>query len=70
LESKAERMQILRKPPMATIKPNIIRYSSTEGVSRRQKVVLSRVGYTNITHAHRLSDDPKPYCNECEQKIT
>jgi hypothetical protein len=28
-----------------------------------------RMGYTNITHAHRLSDDPKPYCNECEQDL-
>jgi hypothetical protein len=28
------------------------------------------MGYTNITNAHRLSDDPKPYCNECEQDLT
>jgi hypothetical protein len=27
------------------------------------------IGYKNITHAHRLSDDPKPYCNECEQDL-
>jgi hypothetical protein len=57
---------------MATVKPNIRRYSSTEGFPRRQQVVVSRLrmGYTNITHAHRLSDDPKPYCNECEQDLT
>jgi hypothetical protein len=57
---------------MATVKPNIRRYSSTEGLPRRQQAVVSRLrmGYTNITHAHRLSDDPKSYCNECEQDLT
>jgi hypothetical protein len=55
--------------PMATVKPNI---RSTEGLARRQQVVLSRLrmGHTNITQAHRLVDDPKPYCNECEQDLT
>jgi hypothetical protein len=38
---------------IATFEPNIRRYSSTEGLPRG-------MGYTNITHAHRLSDDPKP----------
>jgi hypothetical protein len=57
---------------MATVKPNIRKYSSTEGLPRQQQVVVSRLpmGYTNITHAHRLSDDSKPYCNESEQDLT
>jgi hypothetical protein len=57
---------------MTTVKPNIRRYSSTEDLPRRLQVVVLRLrmGYTNITHAHRLSDDPKPYCNECEQDLT
>jgi hypothetical protein len=44
---------------MATVKPNICRYSSTEGPPRRQQVVVSRLwmGYTSIKHAHRLSDE-------------
>jgi hypothetical protein len=56
---------------MATVKPNIRRYSSTVGLPRRQQVVVSklRMGYTNITHEHKLSDDPKPYCNECKQDL-
>jgi hypothetical protein len=55
--------------PMATVKPNIRRYG---GTLRRQQVVVSRLrmGHTNIIHAQRLSDDPKPYCNECEQDLT
>jgi hypothetical protein len=36
---------------MATVKPIIRRYSSTEGLPRRQQVVVwrLRMGYTNIT---------------------
>jgi hypothetical protein len=68
LASKAGRMGNLMGP----VKPNTRRYSSNEALPRRQQVVVSRqrMGYTNITHAHRLSDDPKPYCNECEQDLT
>jgi hypothetical protein len=55
---------------MATVKPNIREYSSTEGLAQQVVVSRLRMGYTNITHAHRLSDDSKPYCNECEQDLT
>jgi hypothetical protein len=37
---------------MVTIKPHVDRYESTEGLPRRQKVAISRLGMgcTNITH--------------------
>jgi hypothetical protein len=59
---------------MATVKPNIRGYSSTEGLPQRQQVMGSRLrmGYTNfipITQAHRLTDDPHPYFNECKQDL-
>jgi hypothetical protein len=28
------------------------------------------MGYTNITHAYKLSDDSNPYCIECKQDLT
>jgi hypothetical protein len=57
---------------MVTIKTQVNRYKSTEGLPRRQQVAVSRlkIGYPNITHGYNISDELKPHCKACDQEVT
>jgi hypothetical protein len=57
---------------MVTIKPHVDKYKSTEGLPRRQQVAVPRlrIGYTNITHGYKISDELKLHCEECDQERT
>jgi hypothetical protein len=57
---------------MMATKPDVNRYSNTEGMPHRHQVIISRLrmGYTNLMHGYRINDEIRPLCIDCNQDIT
>jgi ribonuclease HI len=57
---------------MVTLKPEIKRNNNTQTLTRREQVIVSRLrmGYTRLTHGHRVDLEPPPECGDCGCRLT
>nr|CAH7712597.1 unnamed protein product [Callosobruchus chinensis] len=57
---------------MKQIKPSILKQIYPKGLSRREQVLLCRlgIGHTNVTHAHLLNRNPTPRYLRCNEVHT
>jgi hypothetical protein len=57
---------------MVQIKRNMKKYNGTQNLSRHDQVVVSRLkmGYTRITKAYRLDNNPQPECQTCQRTFS
>jgi hypothetical protein len=55
--------------PMVTVKPRIKKNNSAQALSRRDRVIISRLrmGYT---HRYRVDLNPSPECGDCGARLT
>jgi hypothetical protein len=57
---------------MVTVKLRIKKNNGAEALSRRDKVLISKLwmGNTRLTHEYRVELDPSPECGDCGARLT
>ena len=63
---------VIQLNKLRSVKFHIGEWSSSNRVSRREEVVLSRlrIGHTLLTHKHLFDSEPPPHCNACDADVT
>jgi ribonuclease HI len=72
VKDKIQRQWISNQRDMRMLKPTTERFDDTNGMKRREQVVIGRlrIGYTRMTHGYKVNRENPPQCIECQTLLT